>query len=77
MFNTVNTPPKREHEVFGDPLQLLWKNCIFDLCGVKRFYGEVFAAVITSTHEERLEWLRRVDETIYRLFPPAVHKDDE
>jgi NAD(P)H dehydrogenase (quinone) len=34
VFNTANTPAQREQEVFGDPLETLWKNCIFDLCGV-------------------------------------------
>ena len=37
VFNTSNTPAERELRVFGDPLQALWKNCIFDLCGVPAF----------------------------------------
>ena len=37
VFNTSNTQPERERDVFGDPLQLLWKNCILDLCGVSTF----------------------------------------
>jgi putative NADPH-quinone reductase len=32
VFNTSNTPQQREMEVFGDPLETLWKNCIFGLC---------------------------------------------
>ncbi|MBN1398992.1 MAG: NAD(P)H-dependent oxidoreductase, partial [Bacteroidetes bacterium] len=43
VLNTSNTQPKRELEVFGDPLQAIWKNCIFDLCGVKTFYRETFS----------------------------------
>ena len=35
IFNTSNTPPARELEVFGDPLDNLWKRCILDFCGVK------------------------------------------
>jgi putative NADPH-quinone reductase len=31
VFNTSNTPAKREQKVFGDPLEALWKACIFDL----------------------------------------------
>jgi NAD(P)H dehydrogenase (quinone) len=46
VFNTANTPSKREQMVFGDPLQLLWKNCIFDLCGVRKFYREMFTVVV-------------------------------
>lgn len=37
VFNTTNTGAKREQEAFGDPLQTLWKNCIFGLCGREGF----------------------------------------
>lgn len=69
VFNTANTPSKREQEVFGDPLQLLWKNCIFDLCGVSNFHREVFTVVVTSTVEERQSWLRKVEKAVNRYFP--------
>ena len=69
VFNTANTPSKREHEVFGDPLQLIWENCIFDLCGVSTFYREMFTVVVTSTHETRQRWLRRVEEIVCQYFP--------
>lgn len=69
VFNTANTPSKREQEVFGDPLQLLWKNCIFDLCGVSNFHREVFTVVVTSTLEERQSWLRKVEKAVNRYFP--------
>ncbi|MBU1162238.1 MAG: NAD(P)H-dependent oxidoreductase [Proteobacteria bacterium] len=69
VFNTSNTPPEREREVFGDPLQLLWKNCIFDLCGVSIFYREMFTVVVTSTYEQRQGWLRKVEEVIGQYFP--------
>ena len=69
VFNTANTPPEREREVFGDPLQLLWKNCIFDLCGVSNFYREMFTVVVTSTYEQRQSWLRRVEDVVSKYFP--------
>jgi putative NADPH-quinone reductase len=69
VFNTANTLPEREREVFGDPLELLWKNCIFDLCGVESFYREMFTVVVTSTHAERQGWLRRVEQVVDRHFP--------
>ena len=68
VFNTSNTPPEREREVFGDPLQLLWKNCIFDLCGVSTFYREMFTVVVTSTYEQRQGWLRKVEEVVGQYF---------
>lgn len=69
VFNTANTPHWREQDVFGDPLQLLWKNCVFDLCGVPAFHREMFTVVVTSTSEERNGWLAQVDEIINRCFP--------
>ena len=70
VFNTANTPLEREREVFGDPLQLLWKNCIFDLCGVLTFYREMFTVVVTSTYVQRQDWLRKVEEVVGQYFPP-------
>ena len=69
VFNTANTPPDREQEVFGDPLQLLWKNCIFDLCGVPNFFREMFTVIVTSTHEQRQDWLNRADGVTDSFFP--------
>jgi putative NADPH-quinone reductase len=69
VFNTSNTLQEREKRVFGDPLETLWKNCIFDLCGVETFSREMFGVVVTSTEEQRAEWLTRVRETVARCFP--------
>ena len=69
VFNTANTPPDREQKVFGDPLQLLWKNCIFDLCGVPAFYREMFTVIVTSSPRQRQEWLRRVEDIMDDFFP--------
>jgi len=69
VFTTANTPQQREREVFGDPLELLWKNCIFDLCGVPLFHRETFTVVATSSDEERRGWLRTVEEVVDRYFP--------
>jgi putative NADPH-quinone reductase len=69
VFNTSNTPEKREHEVFGDPLENLWKTCIFDLCGVKEFHRKNFGVVVTSTEEERKGWLGEVEGLVGRVFP--------
>ncbi|MEJ2055687.1 MAG: NAD(P)H-dependent oxidoreductase [Calditrichaceae bacterium] len=68
VFNTANTPEIREREVFRDPLQLLWKNCIFDLCGVPDFYRKMFRVIVTSTPEERKKWLEKVGEIVRRYF---------
>ncbi|MBS3909635.1 MAG: NAD(P)H-dependent oxidoreductase [Actinobacteria bacterium] len=69
VFNTSNTPPRRELEAFGDPLETLWKNCIFSLCGVNEFYRKMYAVVVTSTPEERQAWLEDVRVTIDHFYP--------
>jgi len=69
VLNTSNTQSERESQVFGDPLETIWKNCIFDLCGVKTFYRETFSVVITSTIEQRQEWLQKTCRTLDKYFP--------
>jgi NAD(P)H dehydrogenase (quinone) len=69
VFNTSNTTAQREKREFGDPLETLWKNCIFGLCGIETFYREMFGVVVTSTHEQRVAWLDNVRQAVHRYFP--------
>jgi NAD(P)H dehydrogenase (quinone) len=69
VFNTSNTPAKREAEAFGDPLDTLWKSCIFDFCGVKRVSRKMFGVVVTSTPQDRARWLEEVRTMIAGNFP--------
>lgn len=68
VFNTSNTYKDREESVFGDPLERIWKNCIFDLCGVDETYRRMFSVIVTSNQEEREQWLSEVDKTISEKF---------
>ncbi|MFV1967342.1 MAG: NAD(P)H-dependent oxidoreductase, partial [Pirellulaceae bacterium] len=34
VFTTSNTPRNIELELFGDPLENLWKTCVFGFCGL-------------------------------------------
>jgi len=68
VLNTSNTPAAREQEVFGDPLELLWKNCIFDLCGVTHFHRRMFNVIVTSTKDQRAEWLEEVRNVVRNFF---------
>ncbi len=68
VFNTSNTETEREKTVFLDPLETIWKNCIFDLCGVHTFQRRMFNIVVTSTVEERRLWLEEVERTITAFF---------
>jgi NAD(P)H dehydrogenase (quinone) len=72
VFNTSNTPREREEAVFGDPLDDLWKKCIFNLCGVKTVHREMFSMVIASTKEQRAEWLARVRGLVGQYFPAQL-----
>jgi putative NADPH-quinone reductase len=75
VFNTTNTPLERERQVFGDPLETLWKNCVFGLCGVNDFHRRVFGVIVTSTAEQRAAWLAEVEETFERCFPSDRRTD--
>ncbi|MGO8839265.1 MAG: NAD(P)H-dependent oxidoreductase [Limisphaerales bacterium] len=69
VFNTANTPDERERKIFGDPLETLWKKCVFDLCGVKNVHRRTFSVVVTSTPQQRAAWLAEVREIVTRRFP--------
>ena len=69
VFNTSNTPPQREQEVFGDPLEALWKTCICAFCGIPAFHRRMFGVIVTSTEEQRREWLGEARELTRRMFP--------
>ena len=79
VFNTSNTPINRELEVFGDPLEAIWKNCVFGLCGIKNFHRRNFGVVVTSNEEKRTQWLEEVREITNRYFPKeeALNNDGD
>jgi NAD(P)H dehydrogenase (quinone) len=68
VFNTSNTSTEREQTIFADPLETIWKNCIFGLCGVNVFYRRMFNIVVTSTTDERKTWLDEVRVTVDEYF---------
>jgi NAD(P)H dehydrogenase (quinone) len=69
VFTTSNTPRERELAVFGDPLETLWKNCIFNLCGVPLVLRKNFAVVVTSAEIQRRAWLEEVKEMMGIFCP--------
>lgn len=72
VFNTANTPADREAAVFGDPLESIWKKCVFALCGVPRVERRIFAAVVTSNPAQRQAWLAQARHLAAEMFPPAA-----
>ncbi len=69
VFNTSNTPALREISDFSDPLETLWRNCIFGLCGIARVERKMFGVIVTSTPAQREEWLKQVRELVTCCFP--------
>ena len=73
VLNTSNTPDEREQRVFGDPLDALWRRCIFDLCGVRTFHRRTFSVIVTSTPHQRLAWLEEAKGLCKRVFQKGPH----
>ncbi len=69
VFNTSNTVPEREAAVFGDPLETIWRNCVFGLCGVNTFQRRMFSVIVTSSDAQRRAWLEEVRQTVDKYFP--------
>nr|WP_321514349.1 NAD(P)H-dependent oxidoreductase [uncultured Pseudodesulfovibrio sp.] len=69
VFNTSNTSSERETAIFGDPLERIWKDCIFGLCGITHFTRRMFNIIVTSSAEQRSQWLDEVTKTVESAFP--------
>lgn len=69
VFNTSNTPKEREDNVFSDPLHRLWKDCIFDFCGVRSFDRKMFCVIAHSSEADRRKWLEEVMQMVDIYFP--------
>jgi putative NADPH-quinone reductase len=69
VFTTGNTPQDAEDKLYGDPLENLWRNCVFGLIGVKNFRRANLTPVIVSTPEQRARWLDQVRSTVREMFP--------
>jgi putative NADPH-quinone reductase len=72
VFNTSNTEANREDAVFGDPLERIWKDCVFGLCGVRDVTRRMFRIVCTSTPDERRAWLEEAARITAAAFPPEA-----
>lgn len=69
VFNTSNTPREVEISVYGDPLEGLWKACVFGMCGVQTFYRKMYGPIVISTLEQRRLWLDEIQESVSKYFP--------
>ncbi|MBO4544880.1 MAG: NAD(P)H-dependent oxidoreductase [Verrucomicrobia bacterium] len=60
LINTLNTPITVEDQILGNPMLKHWKEIVFGLCGVKETSQKLIGPVITSTPEQRAQWLDEV-----------------
>ncbi len=68
VFTTSNTPRDDELRLFSDPLENLWKTCVFNFCGVEDFFRRNFESIIMSTPKQRASWLEEVRQIIRQRF---------
>ena len=68
VFNTSNTSADREERVFGDPLEAIWKDCIFGLCGVQDVHRVMYRIMVDSTPKERQQWLADVARIVGEVY---------
>ena len=71
VFNTSNTPEERENAVFGDPLENIWKACVFGFCGIPKYNRRMYRVIADSTEEERKKWLEDVSALVKGYFPKS------
>lgn len=71
VITTSNTPRDDELRLYGDPLENLWANCIFGLCGVRKFLRRNFESIIMSTPEQRQAWLDETARLVAQQFPAS------
>jgi NAD(P)H dehydrogenase (quinone) len=69
VVTTSNTPREDELRLFGDPLENLWKTCVFGFCGVTDFERRNFESIVMSTPQQRAAWLDEARALIRRRFP--------
>lgn len=65
VFNTSNNKTKIE----TDPLEIIWKDRVFNMCGIDKVERRNFCNVKESNKNTRLNWLSEVDFLINYLFP--------
>lgn len=73
VFNTSNTEEERENNYFNDPLENIWKQCVFGFCGIEKYYRKMFRIIADSDAEQRKEWLQDVIHTVRRIVNGTPH----
>ncbi|MFW6366721.1 MAG: NAD(P)H-dependent oxidoreductase [Spirochaetota bacterium] len=64
VYNTSNTDEERENTCFGDPLENIWKECVFGFCGIRKYHRRMFRIVADSSMAQRRHWLKTVEDDV-------------
>jgi NAD(P)H dehydrogenase (quinone) len=68
VFNTSNTEKNREEDYFNDPLENIWKKCVFGFCGIEKYYRMMFRIIADSDLKQRIKWLIEVEEIVNNII---------
>ena len=71
VVNTSDTEAAREAELFGDPLELIWKRCLPPYLGEPAVERLVLRVVADADDEQRALWLDQVAERAARILEPS------
>jgi NAD(P)H dehydrogenase (quinone) len=67
VLNTSNTESEREENYFGDPLEKIWKQCVFGFCGIEKYYRKMFRIISDSDDTRRKIWLREIEGIVEKV----------
>jgi NAD(P)H dehydrogenase (quinone) len=70
VLTTSNTPREAELSLYGDPLDNLWKRCVFDFCGIHHIERRNFESVVMSDADQRAHWLAEAQTLALKVFHP-------
>lgn len=76
VVNTSDTTAEREAELFGDPLDAIWRRCVAPYLGNPLVERHVLRVVADATPQLRAKWLADVGESVRRLVrhSPGVER---
>lgn len=69
VFNTATLPQAAEQALLGDPLDTLWRKCVFARCGVATVHRTVFAVAAGASDEQRAAWMQSAAALAAEVFP--------
>ncbi len=72
ILNTCMTTEELDRDIYGDPLEHLWKTMVMGYCGVTEFHRRNFRMVQAISQAEREAMLQAVRDTVNELLPAGA-----